>query len=207
MDKNLNQKKVALFGGTFNPVHNGHIFICKQIMSQFGIDEIIFIPTGDPPHKRNIKVASKEDRYTMLKLALSNYDNFKISRIEIDRDGLTYTVDTLNELKKVYSDHYEFYYIIGADTLIDLISWKNYRSVFKLTKFIVVGRPEIEDSTVDNYIDYYTNKFNGSIFKTNTVGPHISSTDIRTRIMRGLSVKYLIPDNVEQYIKDHGLYI
>ena len=131
---------VLLFGGTFNPPHLGHIELAQRVSEKLNISEVVLLPVGNPPHKKGQNIPSTQHRVNMLKLAVEDKNKFEISLIEVNRKGYTYTIDTLRELLKVYNNVGNLYYLIGADTLEQLTTWKDYQKVFLLCKFVVVLR-------------------------------------------------------------------
>ena len=133
------EKQLGIMGGTFDPIHNGHIQMAQKCMEKFALDEVIFLPAGEPPHKRNYAVTDKYKRLEMTRLAVKEIPGFSVSDIEIERGGYTYTIDSLRELGQIYKNA-RFFYIIGADTLGELYTWRNIEEVARLTKFLVVGR-------------------------------------------------------------------
>src|SRR4030042_2999716 len=134
-------KKIGIMGGTFNPIHHGHLVTAQEALSQFKLDMVIFIPTGNPPHKIENEVASAEDRYIMTVIATSSNSNFFVSRMEIDRRGKSYTIDTVRQLKKNYGSSSLLYFITGADAILEILTWKNTDEIVSLCKFIAATRP------------------------------------------------------------------
>lgn len=196
--------RIGLFGGTFNPVHCGHIYMAKCILNEFMLDKVIFIPTGDPPHKAEIELAGKEHRFAMLELAVEGEPRFEVSRIEIDREGKTYTVDTLQALRGQTGAH--FFFIIGADTLYELPTWRNYQEVFKLTDFICISRPGYDEKKTAEYLWFYQHNFDEKICVSSAEGLNVSSKGIRELVKKGCSIEGLTPNKVEIYITENGLY-
>lgn len=198
------KRKIGILGGTFNPIHVGHIYMAKRAYEEFSLDKVLFIPVGDPPHKRDIEVVDKEHRFTMAEIGIEGQEGMEVSRLEVDRLGSTYTIDTLNALKEGGD---EFYYIIGADTLFELTTWKRYEEVFKLTEFICFSRPGYETEKVIKYLDFFKEKYSKHIYLSEYRGIDVSSNEIRKRIKNGQPIKGLVSDDVETYIKENGLYI
>ena len=193
--------KIGIMGGTFDPIHNGHLFIAEQVRVKYRLDKVIFIPSGNPPHKKDIDVADSTHRYNMVNLAIANNYYFFSSLIEINRDGETYTIDTLKELKSLYPVA-ELYFIIGYDAISTINTWKEYESLFNYTKFIVVSRsvPTIEK------IDFCHENLNKSVDYFETPVIDISSTQIRKNIGINKSIKYMVETSVEKYIYKNNLY-
>lgn len=191
-------KKVAIMGGTFDPVHFGHLFAAEAARETFLLERVLFIPSGLPPHKNIENLTDAEHRFNMTRLAVKGNDYFRASRIEIDRPYTTYSIDTLREIKKMMPEDGQLYFIIGADTAPLVPSWKDYAEVIKLCKFIVVSRQGHEFNGTEKMLQ------NPLILNMPLID--ISSTDIRERIASKKSVKYLLPKPVEKYIYSKGLY-
>ena len=197
-------KKYGIFGGSFNPIHYGHLMICEYIKEEMGLDKVIFIPTGNPPHK-DLGV-SAEDRYEMVRLAISPNPDFEISDIETTRVNLSYTVDTIRELKKIYKEE-KLYFLIGLDSLFQLKTWKKIGDLSQEIEFVVALRPGyINKEEIDNEIDFLRENFGTKINLIKTPLYEISSTDLRDRIHEGKSLRYLIPKKVLDYIEESGFY-
>ena len=195
--------KIGILGGTFNPIHMGHLMIAEHIRQEKNFDKIIFIPTGDPPHK-DVEVPGIK-RAEMVRLAISDNKHFEMSPIEVNREGITYTVDTLRELKNIYD---EMYYIIGSDTIFQLRTWKNFKEVAKMAKFIYMLRPGTEDvSVLSDEIEFLKENYNAQIEEIEGPMLYLSSTYLRERIKAGKSIKYLVPVSVIKFINDEGLYV
>jgi len=197
-------KNLCIMGGTFNPIHNGHLQMAYHCLEKFNFDLMLFIPTGDPPHKKD-GAGNKYHRLAMTRLALDGHNRSEVSDIEVEREKKTYTFDTLNQLKKTYSD-WNFYYIIGADTLKELHTWYRFQDVARLTCFVLVGRKGTERSEQDGVVDHLCKQYGASIIYADYIGPDISSTDIREMVSNGESIDKYVPGIVDKYIKDHGLY-
>ncbi len=198
--------KIGICGGTFDPVHLGHLAVAELVRCEFGLDKILFIPSGKPPHKDIDSVTEPIHRLKMVQCAVSTNPGFEAVSIEVERLGYTYTVDTLNQLHELYPEGTEFYYIIGADVVMDLLKWKNAEEVFKLTRFIALMRPGFQDEEFKTRINYLKSKYGVEISGFEAPLIEISSTFIRDRIKNGKSVKYFITESVERYIKENKLY-
>ena len=195
--------KIGILGGTFNPIHMGHLMIAEHIRQEMNFDKILFIPTGDPPHK-DVEVPGIK-RAEMVRLAISDNKHFEMSPIEVNREGITYTVDTLRELKNIYD---EMYYIIGSDTIFQLRTWKNFKEVAKMAKFIYMLRPGTEDASVlSDEIEFLKENYNAQIEEIEGPMLYLSSTYLRGRIKADKSIKYLVPVSVIKFINDEGLYV
>lgn len=199
-------KGMGILGGTFDPVHYGHLIIAEAVREGFDLEKILFIPSGQPPHKDNSRVSDAEHRYNMLKAAISTNPHFDISRIEIDRDGYTYSVDTLSQLKSIYGCNTTIYFIIGADIVQELTTWREFEKVFTLCDFIAVFRPGNKETSFLNEIDRLKSEYNAKIHTLEAPLIEISSTEIRDRVAEGKSIKYFLPEPVEQYIYANAIY-
>ena len=198
-------KKIGIMGGTFDPIHFGHLVIANEVLDKYNMEKIIFIPAGNPPHKKTPN-ASSSDRYLMANLATISNDKFVVSNIEIMKEGKSYTMNTVKELINTYGDT-EFYFITGADALIDLPNWHEPDKLLKLCKFIAVSRPGFNLLEIEKTIQTIKNQYDGQIELLQVPMLQISSTDIRERIKIGRSAKYLLPETVEQYIIKNNLYV
>ena len=184
-------------GGTFDPIHHGHLVAASEVASVFGLDEVVFVPTGQPWQKFGGTVSPAEHRYLMTVIATASNPRFTVSRVDVDRDGPTYTIDTLRDLAAQRSDA-ELYFITGADALAQILSWKDVDELFDLAHFIGVPRP---GHTLDA-----TGLPADRVSLMEVPAMAISSSDCRTRVARGEPVWYLVPDGVVQYIAKYGLY-
>ncbi len=182
-------------GGTFDPIHNGHLVAASEVASAFGLEEVIFVPTGTPYLKENVTTA--EHRYLMTVIATASNPRFKVSRIDIDRGGDTYTVDTLTEMKEMYPDA-DLVFISGADAIAQIMDWKDVDKLWSLAHFVAVSRPG-HQLTIPNAPE-------GAISSLTIPALAISSTDVRARVRESKPVWYLVPDGVVQYIAKNRLY-
>lgn len=197
-------EKYGIFGGTFNPIHFGHLMICEYLKEELGLDKVIFIPTGNPPHK-SLDV-SAIDRYNMVKLAISSNPDFEISDIETNRVKLSYTVDTIIELKKIYENQ-KLFFLIGLDTLFQLKTWRKIEELSREIEFVVALRPKyIDIDEINRELKFLRENYGTIVEIIHTPLYEISSTELRTRIRDEKSVRYLIPNNVVNYIKESGFY-
>jgi nicotinate-nucleotide adenylyltransferase len=203
--KRSSLKRIGIMGGTFDPIHFAHLATAEFIRIKYNLDKILFIPSGNPPHKTHRTIIDKYHRYNMVLLSTMTNENFEVSSIEIDRNEKTYTVDTLRELKIIYPDT-EFYFITGADAICDIESWKDVEENFKLATFIAATRPGISLLKAQDKIEKLINKYNAEILTVYVPSLDISSTYIREQIKENHSIRYLIPESVEKYIQEKGLY-
>jgi nicotinate-nucleotide adenylyltransferase len=189
--------RLGVMGGTFDPVHHGHLVAASEVQSAFDLDEVVFVPTGRPWQKSARQVAPAEHRYLMTVIATASNPRFTVSRVDIDRTGTTYTIDTLRELS-AQRPGAELFFITGADALAQILSWKDSDELFDLAHFIGVTRP---GHTLD---DAGLPADRVSLMEVPAMS--ISSTDCRARVAKGEPVWYLVPDGVVQYIGKYGLY-
>ncbi|CEQ09512.1 nicotinic acid mononucleotide adenylyltransferase [[Clostridium] sordellii] len=197
--------RIGIMGGTFDPIHYAHLATAEFIRETYNLDKIIFIPTGNPPHKSKLRT-DKLDRYNMVLLATMNNDNFVVSDIEINRKNRTYTIDTLKELHRLYPDA-NIYFITGADTICDIETWKCFSKNFELATFIAANRPGVNSNDARVKIEKLRKKYGAKIRSVTVPSLDISSTYIREHIKVGRSIKYLIPEYVEAYICEKNIYI
>ena len=196
--------RIGILGGTFDPIHYAHLATVEFIRGKYNLDKVIFIPSGNPPHKF-WNITDKKNRYKMVVLATVKNENFVVSDMEIEKIGKTYTIDTLRELKRTYPTC-ELFFITGADAICDIEAWKDVAENFKLATFIAATRPGISLLRAQDHIEKLEKKYNAKIITVYVPSLDISSTYIRDQLNLGRSVRYLIPENVETYIKEKGLY-
>ncbi len=204
--------KIGIMGGTFNPIHYGHLVTAEEALIQFNLDKVIFIPTGIPPHKTKGILASAEDRYLMTVIATASNQDFFVSRIEIDKKKTCYTIDTLRYLKSIFLDKATLYFITGADAILEILTWKDTEEILKLCKFIAATRPGYDAAKIKDLTTKITKDFGLSQDKKDHIyimeipALAISSTDIRKRIRENKPIKYLLPEGVCNYLLKHNLY-
>ncbi|WP_424184847.1 nicotinate-nucleotide adenylyltransferase [Actinokineospora sp. G85] len=191
------RRRVGIMGGTFDPVHHGHLVAASEVQSRFELDEVVFVPTGEPWQKTRHQVSAAEDRYLMTVVATASNPGFSVSRVDIDRPGPTYTVDTLRDLRERRPDD-DLFFITGADALEQILSWHRVEELFTLAHFVGVTRP--------GYNLQAQHLPSGSVSLVEVPAMAISSTDCRARVAEGEPVWYLVPDGVVQYISKRGLY-
>ena len=202
--------KIGIMGGTFNPIHHGHLVTAAEALNQFELEKVIFIPSGDPPHKDYREEEIAEHRYLMTVIATSSNSNFFVSRIEIDRKGKSYTIDTLKELKSIHGADTEFFFITGADAILEILTWKKTEEIIDLCYMIAATRPgynllRLEELKKD-FARITNNNVEDKILVMEVPALAISSTDIRERIRSNRPIDYLVPEGVSNYILKHGLY-
>lgn len=199
-------QRVGIMGGTFNPVHKGHLALAQAAREQFVLDKVIFIPSGQPPHKASGDVAAKEARFEMVKLAIKGKKNYSVSRIELDRPGYSYAVDTFKALKRKCGGRCKLFYIMGLDSISEILNWKKPLELFELCEFIVGTRPGTKIRTFKRLVKFPPLQKEVDKIHLIELKEDISSSDIRARMAKGRSVKALLPSVVENYIREEGLY-
>lgn len=199
--------RVGIMGGTFDPIHLGHLVTAEAARSEFALEKVIFVPSGHPPHKRFAKITDKEFRYQMTFLATAANPYFEVSRTEIDRAGESFTIDTVRYMKDIMPPDGELYFITGADAILEIVTWKNVHELLDVVTFIAATRPGYDLIELKDRLSKELG--NGSldrIIPLEVPAMAISSTDIRTRMSTGRSIKYLLPDSVENFIHKNNLY-
>lgn len=192
--------RIGVMGGTFDPIHHGHLVAASEAAHRFALDEVVFVPTGQPWQKAGRQISPAEDRYLMTVIATASNPRFTVLRVDIDREGPTYTIDTLRDLREVYPDA-ELFFITGADALSSIMSWHDWDKMFELAEFVGVTRPGYELTE-----DMLPQDIQERVHLLDIPAMAISSTDCRERASQGRPVWYLVPDGVVQYIAKHGLY-
>lgn len=202
-----NDKKVGIFGGTFDPIHYGHLIAAHWAKESFALNKVIFMPAGLPPHKLNNNVLVAEHRYIMTLLATIDQPSFEVSSMEIKRKGPSYTIDTIDELHRLYNEkNTEILFITGADSILNLHTWKRYEDLIRKCFFIAVTREGYNTEKLYKRIKELHKVYGERIFDVEIPSVGISSTQLRNRISNNKSIKYLLPPMVEQYIKKNKLY-
>ena len=193
--------RLGVMGGTFDPIHHGHLVAASEAASRFDLDEVVFVPTGHPWQKADRDVSAAEDRYLMTVIATASNPRFTVSRVDIERPGLTYTVDTLQDLRGERGDDVDLYFITGADALAQILTWRDVDGLFDLAHFIGCTRPgvELDDPAIAQLPE-------GRVTLMEVPALAISSTDCRQRVREQHPIWYLVPDGIVQYIVKRGLY-
>lgn len=200
------KRKIGIMGGTFDPIHIGHLVLGEVAYEQFGLDKVRFMPAGNPPHKRNRDGrASDAQRVAMVRDAIAGNDRFELSMAEMNVDGLSYTYLTLERFLEQNPDE-DLYFIIGADSLFDFEKWKNPDIICKLCKLIVATRNQTSDAALDCQIAYLEQKYGGTFLKLNTTDLDISSKMLRNWVKDGKSIRYYVPESVRNYIQENNMY-
>lgn len=213
-------KKIGLFGGTFNPIHLGHLRSAEEICESFALDRVIFIPASYPPHKDKGDILPASLRGEMVRLAIADNPRFAFSEVELQRPGKSYSVETIAHFRQQYGPETELYFILGLDAFLEINTWKEYAALFALCHFIVMTRPGFEknftpehlpvemtkDFCYDAQKDGYAHHSGFFIFPKEITALDISSTKIRENIRKRRTVKYLLPESVEAFVYQHNLY-
>lgn len=197
-------RRIGILGGTFNPIHVGHLIMGQCAGEVFELEKVLVMPTKNPEYKEITKNVSEEDRVRMIQLAIEGHPFFELSQLELQREGYTYTADTLEILTKEYSDT-KFYFIMGADSLYQIESWKQPEKILSLATIVVASRND-SMRALNDQIDYIQGKYDAEIYHLDSPSLEISSNDIRRRVGEGKSIRYYVPKRVHQYIEDNHLY-
>lgn len=200
---NSDGRKIGIMGGTFDPIHYGHLLAADEAHAAFGLSEVVFIPSGHPPHKADKKLTAPEDRYIMTELATVVCPYFSVLRVETDRQGVSYTIDTLRALRTMpeYAGAH-FYFITGLDAVLDIVSWKNPEEIMTMCRFVAVSRYGYTHKKMEELPDRLRKK----IIPLEIPLLAISSTELRERVRTGRSIRFMVPPTVEQFIRKKSLY-
>lgn len=200
----IRRQRLGIMGGTFDPIHFGHLVAAEEALVQFNLDKVIFMPTGSPVAKLDVEVSAAEHRYLMAVLATAGNPDFDVSRMEVDRAGLTYTIDTLRALRELHGPAAELFFITGADAVWEIVEWKDAADVAGLATFIAATRPGYDLTAARGAHEHAQTRFRIEYIEVPALA--ISSTDLRERVATGRPIRYLTPDSVVAYIEKHGLY-
>ncbi len=198
---------LGLMGGTFDPIHIGHLVTAEEARQQFGLDHVIFIPAGVPPHKDARYISLAEHRYIMTMLAVVDNPYFTVSRLEIDRRQPSYTIDTVQNILQIYNYQVRLYFITGADAILDIIAWKDCERLLDSCYFIAASRPGYSFGKLKDVLASVSSRMIKKVHLLEIPAMAVSSTFIRSRVASGKTIKYLTPDAVEQYIYKNRLYL
>jgi len=196
--------RVGVFGGTFDPIHIGHLVAAEETRVQLSLERVVFVPAGLPPHKLANHISPVEHRLAMVQLAIASNPYFTVSRVDIDRFGPCYTVDTMELLRDEWGPGTELYFIMGSDSLADILTWHKPERLIRLCRLAVVKRPgyDVDIEELDRLLPGIASR----VRFINSPLIDVASCDIRRRVREGLSIKYQVPEAVEKYIYEHGLY-
>ena len=198
----MSPNRLGVMGGTFDPIHHGHLVTAEEALWQFELDEVVFVPTGQPWMKEDRVVTAAEHRYLMTVIATASNPRFRVSRIEVERSGPTYAVETLQELRRQSEEDVELFFITGADAMLEILHWKDPQEVLSLAHFIAATRPGYDIARFEK--EAPTRHPRVSVMDIPALS--ISSTDVRRRVQEGHSIRYLVPEGVNAYIRKAGLY-
>lgn len=193
-------RRLGIMGGTFDPIHHGHLVAASEVAARFDLDDVVFVPTGEPWQKHGRRVSPGEDRYLMTVIATASNPRFSVSRCDLDRQGPTYTIDTLHDIQSQHPES-ELYFITGADALSKIVTWQNWEQLFDMAHFVGVTRPGY---TIDEELQRRLPEGRVTLLEIPALA--ISSTECRRRTEEGMPVWYLVPDGVVQYIAKRNLY-
>lgn len=199
-------QRIGVMGGTFDPIHYGHLVTGEGACAEFGLDQVLFVPAGQPPHKAAHEVSPAHHRYMMTVLATVGNPRFHVSRVDIDREGPSYTIDTLRLLKAQCGDDCEIFFITGADAMLEILTWKDAEELLNNWRFIAASRPGYDLDTLRERLGPLWPRCEGRISILQIPALAISSSDIRQRVRQGRPIRYLLPDAVAHYIEKSGLY-
>ena len=199
--------KIGILGGTFDPIHNAHLYIAYEAKEQIKLDKVIFMPAGIQPLKTDKETTLSKYRYEMVKEAIKSYEDFEVSDYEINKEGLSYTYETLEYFKNLYGyEDNELFFITGADCLMNIEKWKEVKKIFSFSNMVVFMRGGMNKEELLYQKDYIEKKYNTNIIFLSLNELDISSTDIRHRIYKGKKIDFFVPDKVKEYIEIKGLY-
>jgi nicotinate-nucleotide adenylyltransferase len=199
-----NVTRLAIMGGTFDPIHYGHLVTAEAARSKFNLDKVVFVPSGKPPHKKEQEISSAEHRMQMTVLATITNKYFDVSKVELERQGYSYAIDTVRHFRQAYRLKTEIFFITGADAILEILSWKNVDDLIDECQFIAATRPGYEQKDVAKLLP---EKITSRIMTISVPALAISSTDIRRRVRENQPIKYLLPEQVEDYIYKHKIYL
>lgn len=198
-------RKTGILGGTFNPIHNGHVDMALNIRDEFSLDKVMLLPSGDPPHKADEHLATKQQRLHMAELCAFDHGCLQVCDMEIKREGTTYTIDTMRELCAKHPQN-DFHFIIGSDTLFELETWRSFPELCRMVQFVCVKRDEHDRLQIAGEIARLGREYRAMIFLSQYSGLYVSSSYIRKRVAEGKSIADFVPAPVEVYIHESGLY-
>ena len=202
-----NVKRLGLMGGTFDPIHQGHLIAAEAVRIGLHLDKVLFIPSGQPPHKTDKKVTPKEWRFLMTEMATVSNPFFEVSRVELERTGYSYSADTARYFHEKMDEGSELFFITGVDTIMEIITWKKLDALFSHCVMVAATRPGFTQRDMAERLEReLAPEYLKKIISVEVPAIDISSTDIRSRVAIGQSIKYLVPENVEQFIYKQGLY-
>lgn len=196
---------VGIFGGTFDPIHLGHLALANGVLHQVGLDRVLFLPNRQPPHKNGVRVTPAEHRAAMVRLAIADNPRFGYSDLELRRVGASYTIDTVRELQAIYPD-WRMAFLVGMDSLLDITSWREYQALLGLIDLVVVNRPGFPAEKGEAMLAELGPELSGRIRMVQIPGVAVASRELRRLAGEGYPLRYLVPDAVERYLLEHRLY-
>lgn len=202
----MSRRAVGILGGTFDPIHYGHLVIAEDCWYQLGLDEVLFVPAGDPPHKRGRVISPAADRVAMVALAIADNPHFRLSRVEVDRPGISYSVETVARLRKELGPEARLFFVIGADMLRDLPSWHQPDRLADLCEIVAVNRPGYPPFDLTR-LEPAVPRAAERIRQLEVPELNIAASDLRRRVAEGRPITYMTPDAVVRYIQERGLYV
>jgi nicotinate-nucleotide adenylyltransferase len=202
----ITKKRIGVLGGTFDPIHLGHLLLGEYIRQQYHLEKIVFIPTGESPHKDKQHTTDKCDRYKMVELAIKDNADFLLSGIEVFSEEKSYTIQTIKKLKEIYKEDYEIFFIVGADALLEIESWKDFQELLQACNFIVAERLGAHDEKLMDKVEDLIKYYGARIHIADMPRIAISSSMVRQSVKENKSIKYLVLDEVERYIYEKKLY-
>ncbi len=205
MSRGDKENRIGLMGGTFDPIHHGHLVTAESVYEKIELDEVVFVPSGDPPHKPTENVTCSEHRLKMVEIATQSNPHFSVSSVEVQREGPSYTIDTVRYYSQKYP-HNKIYFITGVDAVVNIPQWKNTDGLFEHCEIIAATRPGYPTKNFFHFRDQLPRHQRKSLRILAVPALSISSADLRQRLWEGKSIKYLVPENVEEYIYEHELY-
>lgn len=200
-------RRLGVFGGTFDPIHIGHLIVAEMARQECSLDKVLFIPAKIPPHKNDNHISPANYRFEMTRLAILENPYFDVSDLELKREGISYTVDSIKALSQGHSDENKIWLIVGGDSFLEIDSWKDAGTIMTLCNLAVYFRPNFPTDTLMIKAEKVRERFNNIVQFVEAPMIDISSTDIRNRVSRGKSIRYMVPDRVEEYIMEKGLYV
>jgi nicotinate-nucleotide adenylyltransferase len=202
----MKKRRIGLMGGTFDPIHHGHLVAAEEARYQFGMEKVIFIPAGIPPHKARKDISQAWHRFEMTRRAVATNPYFAVSDIEIKREGASYTIDTVRAMGEIYKG-WEIFFITGADAVLEILTWKNVVELLEMCCFVAATRPGFKLESLGRKLAHLPQGCLDGIKTLEVPALAISSTDIRLRVWQGRPIKYLLPEAVEEYIYQNRLYL
>ena len=201
----MTSRRIGILGGTFDPIHHGHLVVGENCFDRLGLNHLLFVPAGDPPHKRGRAISPADARVAMIERAIADNPHFRLSRVDVDRPGTSYSVDMVRTLHLEFGPATDFLFIIGTDSLLDLSSWRDPASLLELCQVVAVNRPgyaPVDLAQLDRIVPNARER----IIRLDVPLFDVAASDIRARVAKGRSIRYLVPEAVREYIADNGLY-